>query len=392
MGRKRRPIFSKKKRNKGKIFLGVLTLIAISYVTYYSDKGLNLPKEDSAKQTQPTKQVDADKHTYFSPMNYKNIKTKIGNKEQIINILKVDLNRKDIEVKPIFSQNVIFGHETTSSMISREGGYAGVNGGFFGDYGQPSGLMVINGEVLTSSDEYPVFGMDNENKAFLDEIKMEAELAVGNKRIKINGINNIPSNGEAMLLTSKFGPTTRISERALNITIQNNIIKKINWSREPVNIPKDGQVLVVTGKAAEKIQSLKLEQKAKCEIKLQSHNKIKHAIECGAWLVQDGKKVVRRWDKWIGSTRSREPRTAVGLTKDNKLIILTVDGRQPGKSIGFTGSELADYMMGLGVQQAAFLDGGGSTTMWVNGKVVNTPSFRGEERKVGNAIGIFIKK
>lgn len=392
MGRKRRPIFSKKKRNNGKIFLLVLALFAISYVVHYSFKGLNLPKANSAKQTQPIKQVDGNKHTYFSPMSYKNIKTKVDEKEQIINILKVDLNRKDVEVKPILSQNEIFGYETTSSMISREGGYAGVNGGFFGDYGQPSGLMVIDGEVLTSSEHYPVFGINNENKAFMDEVKIDIEIDLGNRTLKLDGINKRPSNDEAVILTRKFGPTTRISQRTLNIIIQNNTIKKINWSSQPVTIPKDGQVIVVAGKAAEKFEGFKLGQQAKYEIRLQPHNNIKHAIECGAWLIKDGKKVECQWDKWIGSTRSREPRTALGLTKDNKLLLLTVDGRQSGKSIGFTGSQLADYMMGLEVQQAAFLDGGGSTTMWANDKVVNTPSVKGEERKVGNAIGIFMKK
>ena len=66
--------------------------------------------------------------------------------------------------------------------------------------------------------------------------------------------------------------------------------------------------------------------------------------------------------------------------------MITVDGRQPGVSVGMTLQELADYMLSLGATDAMNLDGGGSTTMYLDGKVVNTPSDKEGERKVSDAM------
>ena len=78
----------------------------------------------------------------------------------------------------------------------------------------------------------------------------------------------------------------------------------------------------------------------------------------------------------LASVGGRNPRTAVGYTKDNHLIMLTADGRE-GASIGLTLMELANLMKELGCVNAMNLDGGGSTVMYVNGKVVNKPAVQG---------------
>ena len=70
----------------------------------------------------------------------------------------------------------------------------------------------------------------------------------------------------------------------------------------------------------------------------------------------------------------RHPRTAVAKLKDGKFLMITVDGRQPGVSVGMNLRELAEYLHSLGATDAMNLDGGGSTTMYVDGKLVNSPS------------------
>ena len=81
------------------------------------------------------------------------------------------------------------------------------------------------------------------------------------------------------------------------------------------------------------------------------------------------------------------PRTAVGVTADGIILLVVVDGRQTGWSRGLGILELAQLMLDLGCQRAMNLDGGGSTTMVVNGKVVNRPSD-GFERGITSAIVI----
>lgn len=87
---------------------------------------------------------------------------------------------------------------------------------------------------------------------------------------------------------------------------------------------------------------------------------------------------------------TRHPRTAMGLSKDRKkLILAVVDGRSL-LSAGMQCTEMAQLMLSLGAHDAANLDGGGSSTMWVSGLgVVNRPSTAGIERVVGNHLGIY---
>ena len=87
-------------------------------------------------------------------------------------------------------------------------------------------------------------------------------------------------------------------------------------------------------------------------------------------------------------TRAPHPRTAVGLSKDRKTLYLVVaDGRRtgiPGMTLADLGAFMSDE---LNVCSAINLDGGGSTTMWVDDKVVNRPSD-GVERRVGDHLAV----
>ncbi len=78
------------------------------------------------------------------------------------------------------------------------------------------------------------------------------------------------------------------------------------------------------------------------------------------------------------SIQGDQPRTAVGVIDDNHLVFVVVDGRQEGYSEGVTLPELADIMLSLGATTAYNLDGGGSSTMYFDGQVVNSPSNGGE--------------
>ena len=80
------------------------------------------------------------------------------------------------------------------------------------------------------------------------------------------------------------------------------------------------------------------------------------------------------------------PRTGVGLTRDGRVLLVTVDGRQPGYSVGMTLRQFAELLARLGAWRALNLDGGGSTTMVVDGAVVNRPSDPGGERAVSSAL------
>jgi len=78
------------------------------------------------------------------------------------------------------------------------------------------------------------------------------------------------------------------------------------------------------------------------------------------------------------SIQGDQPRTAVGVIDENHLVFVVVDGRDEGYSKGVTMTELAEIMTSLGAETAYNLDGGGSSTLYFNGEVVNQPSNGGE--------------
>jgi exopolysaccharide biosynthesis protein len=110
-------------------------------------------------------------------------------------------------------------------------------------------------------------------------------------------------------------------------------------------------------------------------------------------LIKNGKIDITWQQEKAGKAfaETRHPRTAVAKMKDGKFLMITVDGRQPGVSAGMNLNELADYLLLLGAVDAMNLDGGGSTTMFLDGKVVNKPSGS-DERKVSDAILVTLRK
>ena len=84
---------------------------------------------------------------------------------------------------------------------------------------------------------------------------------------------------------------------------------------------------------------------------------------------------------------ARHPRTAIGFDADRRrLWLVVVDGRRPQHSVGMTLPELADLLLGLGVDEALNLDGGGSSVMSLGSQVVSRPSDPRGERPVGNSV------
>ena len=114
------------------------------------------------------------------------------------------------------------------------------------------------------------------------------------------------------------------------------------------------------------------------------------AVGGGPVIVQDGRPVFRALEDFTsGQLSLRNPRTAVGQKADGGIILVAVDGRQPGYSTGLTNFELAQTMVRLGAETASALDAGGSTTMAFDGELLNRPSDPGGERPVADGLFVF---
>jgi len=99
-------------------------------------------------------------------------------------------------------------------------------------------------------------------------------------------------------------------------------------------------------------------------------------------------------------TRLLHPRSVVGISKDGRyLLIVAIDGRQPGYSEGTTKAETAEWLYKLGAYEAINFDGGGSTALAIEGPdgeplLLNRPCGppAGSQRRVGNHLGVFARK
>ncbi len=176
-----------------------------------------------------------------------------------------------------------------------------------------------------------------------------------------------PADAEAPWLPLQLGRTYR----AEVVTIH---------TRGNTPIPPDGMVLSIAQAADERVPDIRvgdqliLQTDARPEALLSAVN----AIAGAPRLLADGVALPNP------ENINRAPRTAVGFT-GSKVWLIVVDGRQPDRSIGMSHRELAELMLELGCTDAVNLDGGGSSTLWLEGRIINVPSA-GEPRPVGNAL------
>lgn len=114
------------------------------------------------------------------------------------------------------------------------------------------------------------------------------------------------------------------------------------------------------------------------------------ALQAGPIIVSNGRKNVTAVEEVFFWSKIPDihPRTAVGYTKEGENIFLVVDGRQPD-SRGVDLNELSILMFDLDCEEAINLDGGGSSALVVNGKLLNRPAGFSTQREVISAIAVF---
>lgn len=132
------------------------------------------------------------------------------------------------------------------------------------------------------------------------------------------------------------------------------------------------------------------------EIEARYKQKKGATLASGPLLMLDGESV---WnDENDSFNKTKHPRSAIFTTKDKKTVFITVDGRRKGNATGVSIAELTHLIRILGGHDALNLDGGGSTTLWLEGTpengVLNSPSDNGKfdhqgERKIPNIIYVY---
>lgn len=110
-------------------------------------------------------------------------------------------------------------------------------------------------------------------------------------------------------------------------------------------------------------------------------------LSFGPALIENSHVAVDSSDE-VGKAMASNPRTAIGIIDDKHYVLVVSDGRTD-ESKGLSLKELADFMKELKVKTAYNLDGGGSSTMYFNGQIINKPTTNGhniEEREVSDIV------
>ena len=165
-------------------------------------------------------------------------------------------------------------------------------------------------------------------------------------------------------------------------------------------IPADGFVISTSGTARDwALKNLRVGARVKLNLDLSpiereqadSWKRAASVIGGGPQLIKDGRvEITNAAEKILPSFVSdTHPRTAIARLKSGQILLVTVDGRQPGHSVGMSLVMLSDLLLEFGAVEAINLDGGGSTAMVIRNKLVNKPSDATGERPVSDAILVY---
>ena len=286
-----------------------------------------------------------------------------------------------------------------------------INGGFFSfETGWPVHNQLVNGKpvygIPTSKSS---FAMTEDKKVFIERFNFSGKIfSKGGSPLTINKSNTSRGAGETVLFSSFKGGTTGTdatgAEATLLIVSQplatNDTLVAVVTHKGAGNnsIPVDGFVLSGgSGAPATFITSdLAVNDTVKLLLSYNPFNpanvhRLTQLISGNGHLIKNGVPYPTLGDYDQSGTsfnEARHPRTFVGINADtSKVYLCTVDGRQT-TSLGMNFTEMANFLVAIGVNNAFNLDGGGSTTMVVRGKVVNSPSDPGGERSVANTLHV----
>ncbi len=316
-----------------------------------------------------------------------------------IYVLTVD-PRQDLTLDVALAQDRLGAIERTSSMAARHGALAAVNGDFGSFSGRPAHPYAEDGELVQTSRVLgTLLTIADDETVRIVQPRVSAEVleADTGERWAISRWNQgPPALGELAAFTERGGGEESPPAFACNARLVpagrpqvDDAAVSLAHAVDRVECDADGMAvaggLVLSAQPGTEealfLRSLTPGEALTVSWSVGSPRAL-DAIGGVPMLVADGQVVL---GSCTASFCRRHPRTAAGVTADGRVLLVAVDGRQPNWSVGMSLGELARFMLRLGARWAVNLDGGGSTTVWVQGEVVNRPSG-GSERAVTNAL------
>lgn len=321
-----------------------------------------------------------------------------------IRVVSIRLDRPST-IDVALAQDRLPGFETTSSMARRHGALVAING----DYARPSGRPVftfaMDGELAQTELTYGRnFAVDAaEGAAFFGHPETQVTLSLEDGRaFPVRWVNTSYDDTEEHIaaFTPRAGKEVEPPPSACSARLRQTEPYRLDPSGVPgapfyvekvrcdgFGLGRKGGTVVsapawsATGQA---LATLPVGSTARLSWSL-GWPAVLDTIGGNPTLIENGV-IVPGNVYGSGPFFNRHPRTAVALTAEQRVLFVVVDGRRKRYSVGMTLAELAELLRSLGATWALNLDGGGSTTMVIDGEVVNRPSDPGGERGVSSAL------
>ncbi|MGL5206108.1 MAG: phosphodiester glycosidase family protein [Acidaminococcaceae bacterium] len=315
-----------------------------------------------------------------------------GTKPVWLHILEVG-NKGGYEIRPILGQVSTIDKGRLSAAAMEAGAIAAVNASYFDSSKWIIGNLKIEDDWV-SCDFTPRTALiiNQAGQAKIIPGLSYAGQAVGKngKVAEITGINRERQANDLILYNSFYGVSTGSNSFGREVRIEKGKVTEISVSGN-MTLRPGSIVLSGHGPAAEFLKTLKIGSRMEVRQTLEQAeaDKAKHVIGAGPLLVRNGKVSVSAQEEQFPADIAvgRAPRTAIGVKADGSILLVVAEGRSED-SAGLTLNELAAYMVKLGAREAMNFDGGGSSEMVLNRKVMNNPSD-GSERPVRAGLGVF---
>ena len=293
-----------------------------------------------------------------------------------INVIEINSSlNPNLQVTPVLASDTLGRKSTISNMAKKNNSLVAINGTFFKpETGVPLGTLMIDKKVYTGPIYNRVAMGIFDNRYDMARIQLDATLKSRDCMIDVDNINQPRTlSTHVIAYTKEWGSIApRSPKYGTQISVQDN--KVVAVSIAPLAIPENGFVIV--GPAL-KLGKFATADKVTLTVDtVPNWYDVKHIISGGPYLVRDNQVYVDMTEQKLGAIGGKNPRSAIGYTADNNFIMVVVDGRE-NDSVGMTLMELANFMKSIGCYNAMNLDGGGSTVMYVDGKIANSPCTKG---------------
>jgi len=330
---------------------------------------------------------------------------------QAVHIVDIDVDQPLVSVEAALSNDRIVGLERMSAQANRvnaEGhrAVAAINGDFWGPREAPIGLHIQNGELMSAGPSpRPTFGVEADGDPIIGSPDVDVTLRRQDGTTRaVTRVNQPRDPNQLVLYTSRFADRTPTDNSGTEIVLSGATLPlpsagtltatviEVRTGAGNTFIGPDQIVLSGHGTAATYLNTLALGETLTIAIAITpTWADVIHAVGGGQFIVRNSAVDVDPHDPSFADVT--HPRTAIGLKADGDIILVTVDGRQPGYSIGVRLDELGELMVSRGAVTALNMDGGGSTTMAVrvpgtDGVSVVNRGSDGFERAVANGLTV----